>query len=231
MIKNFSTGHRRDEFKASIQVITGKEQDSLEAPTTQEETTTTIDSTSNAGATAVVTPTDTCAADTPHPPFTSLVSNSPLFVSDTESQGPYQYGYKLMSIDLDEEWTNRVTQHAALQCKNTEWKVIRCNKKLKFEMIEYYKCLGCNEILIKRASKPSTKVNPSTPGLTTSDLNVVVPAALFRSATFPQQAMELFTVFRKEAGRTLALSQVTAAMTRRRLRNNDEKKKTLKAKS
>jgi hypothetical protein len=136
-----------------------------------------------------------------------------------------------MSIDLDEEWTNRVTQHA-LQCKNTEWKVIRCDKKRKFEMIEYYKCLGCNEILIKGASKPSTKANPSIPGPTTSDLNVVVPAALFRSATFPQeQAMELFTVFRKEAGRTLALSQVTAAMTRRRLRNNDEKKKTLKAKS
>mmetsp|Transcript_20637 Transcript_20637/g.37507 ORF Transcript_20637/g.37507 Transcript_20637/m.37507 type:complete len:228 (+) Transcript_20637:357-1040(+) len=214
MIKNFSTGHRRDEFKASIQVITWKEQDSLEAPTTQEETTTTIDSTSNAGATAVVTPTATRAATTvPRHPFTSVVSNSPLFVSDTESQGPYQYGYKLMSIDLDEEWTNRVTQHAALQCKNTEWKVIRCDKKLKFEMIEYYKCLGCNEILVKRASKPSTKANPSTPGPTTSDLNVVVPAALFRSATFPQQAMELFTVFRKEAGTTLALSQVTAATT------------------
>jgi hypothetical protein len=29
MIKNFYTGHRCDEFEASIQVITGKEQDSL----------------------------------------------------------------------------------------------------------------------------------------------------------------------------------------------------------
>jgi hypothetical protein len=73
------------------------------------------------------------------------VSNSPVFVSDTKLQGPYHYGYKLMSIDLDEEWTNRATQHA-LQCKITEWNVIRCDKQ-KFEMIEYYKCLGCNWIL------------------------------------------------------------------------------------
>jgi hypothetical protein len=190
MVRNFYTGHRHVEFKASIEVIAGKEQDSPESSTAREETATTIDLTSTAGTTTVVPPTTTPAAAAAPRPFMPVVSNSPLFTSDTESQGSHHYGYKLMSIDLDEQWTNRVTQHA-LQCKKTNWKVIRRDKR-KFEMIEYYRCLGCDEILIKRASKPSIKPNPSTPGPTTSDLNIVVPAAMFTSATFPQQAMELF---------------------------------------
>lgn len=93
-----------------------------------------------------------------------------------------------MSIDLDKAWTNIVTRHV-MNCDKIrlisdptwQWKVIRHDKR-KFELIEHYKCLGCREVLIKRASKPSLK----------SDLNVVVSAAMFTSATFPQQAIELF---------------------------------------
>jgi hypothetical protein len=177
MVRNLYTGHRHVEFKALIEVIAGKGQDSPESSTAREETATTIDLTSTAGTTTVVPLTTRPTAATAPCPFMPVVLNSPLFTSDTKSQGSHHYGYKLMSIDLDKQWTNRVTQHA-LQCIKTNWKLIRCNKR-KFEMIEYYKCLGCNEILIKRASKPSIKPNPSTPGPTTSDLNIVVPAAMF----------------------------------------------------
>ena len=78
---NFHTDHRRDEFEASVQVITGKEQDSPEASTAREENTNTIDLTSTAGASAVVPPTATPAAATLRPllharsvEFTSIVA-------------------------------------------------------------------------------------------------------------------------------------------------------------
>jgi hypothetical protein len=54
MVRNFYTGHRHVEFKASIEVIAGKEQGSPESSTAREETATTIDLTSTAGTTTVV---------------------------------------------------------------------------------------------------------------------------------------------------------------------------------
>lgn len=58
MVRNFYTGHRHAEFEASIQVIAGKEQDYPEPSTAREETTTTIDLTSTAGAATVVRASD-----------------------------------------------------------------------------------------------------------------------------------------------------------------------------
>ena len=100
-------------------------------------------------------------------------------------------GFKLMSIDVDREWTNTVTEH-----------VMNCGRRLDFvesekkgfELIDTYRCGRCQKLIQKRSSHDSQEstMEPSgKPGPKTSEVNALMGVATYAAGIHPTRTEEL----------------------------------------
>ena len=93
-----------------------------------------------------------------------------------ESHIKHHTGYKLISIDMDQQWTDTVINHVKV-CSKATFKVIATTKR-GFEWVDHYQCTWCKKIFDKESStivrNDSFGVNPSHVNLTMATSSFIV---------------------------------------------------------
>jgi hypothetical protein len=100
-------------------------------------------------------------------------------------------GIKLIDIDIDRQWTNIVADHA-MKCKS-HFEFVKSVKK-GFELVDYYRCKHCHEILCKHASFPSQQsaMEPlGKRGPKRGELNGLMAVASYSSGMTPSRVEEM----------------------------------------
>jgi len=100
----------------------------------------------------------------------------------------FHSGYKIMSIDLDREWTKRIVHHMKI-CKNCTDTLHVESRKRGYELIDVHKCNWCSECFEKRCSYDvKQRKNQKS-----SDVNMCMSVSVYSAGININKIDELFS--------------------------------------
>jgi hypothetical protein len=100
-------------------------------------------------------------------------------------------GIKLIDIDVDREWTNIIAEHA-MKCRSL-FQFVKSGKK-GFEVVDFYQCKHCHQMLWKRACRPSQQSvmePPEKRGPKRGELNGLMAIASYTAGVTPARLEEM----------------------------------------